>query len=397
MRYGKKRSFGKDMAAVMAVTAVMLAAGCGEAVSERERLVEICSDFYKNEGEDLKRENGTEEVRRLVNVLGESGCPAVDNRNQTDMTRAQEVISFCEKKEAGEKEELAVVEVGYGNDFVIYELDTEGGAVDVRRSYYKFVNGKAEKKSEGVYRAEVWKYTEEGYLLFSGTWDSLEQSVLTMSETQEHTALRVRPLEERYREWNRAYLLPVGYEQNNLFLTDWSGEDFGEIDFYDAFDIFYPLVYGEEVPYKADENLGKGAVYRIPKEEFESVVMEFFDIDSETLQEKTIYHAEDQTYEYRPRGIYEVEYPEYPYPEVTGACQNGDGTITLTVQAVFPYEDDSRALAHEVTIRSEKDGRVKYLSNKRIFPEDSGDESWHTPRLTEEEWKSVYEGNDMEQ
>ena len=394
MRYEKKRFFRKCRMVVTVVAAVMFAAGCGQAVSGQKRIAEICNDFYKKEGEELKQENGLEEVQHLVNVLGESGYPAVDNRNQTDMAGAQEVLAFCEKKEAGEKAALAIAEVGYGNDFAVYELDTEGGEVDVTRSYYKYENGRAEKKSEGVYRAEVWKYTEEGYLIFSGAWDSLQQRVLTMSETEEHAALRVQPLEERYREWNREYLLPVGYEQNNLFLTDWNGEDFGEIDFYDVYDIFYPLIYGEEVPYTADENLGKGAVYRIPKEEFERVVMRFFDIDSETLREKTIYHAEDQTYEYRPRGLYEVEYPEYPYPEVTGASQNDDGTITLTVQAVFPYEDDSRVLVHEVTVRPEKDGGVKYISNKRIFPEEGVDVSWHVPRLTEEEWKSVYEGND---
>ena len=71
-------------------------------------------------------------------------------------------------------------------------------------------------------------------------------------------------------------------------------------------------------PYVADDNLGVGAVYRIPKDDFESVIMAYFNIDSETLQSKTIYYAEDETYEYKPRGFEEVEYPEYPYSEVVG-------------------------------------------------------------------------------
>ncbi len=48
------------------------------------------------------------------------------------------------------------------------------------------------------------------------------------------------------------------------------------------------------------------------------------------------------TYEYKPRGFEEVEYPEYPYSEVVGFTENSDGTITLTANVVFPYAGDSR-------------------------------------------------------
>ena len=68
---------------------------------------------------------------------------------------------------------------------------------------------------------------------------------------------------------------------------------------------------------------------------FESVIMAYFNIDSETLQSKTIYYAEDETYEYKPRGFEEVEYPEYPYSEVVGFTENSDGTLTLTANVVF--------------------------------------------------------------
>ena len=51
---------------------------------------------------------------------------------------------------------------------------------------------------------------------------------------------------------------------------------------------------------------------------FESVIMKYFNIDSETLQSKTVYDSVDSTYEYKPRGFEEVEYPEYPYSEIVG-------------------------------------------------------------------------------
>ena len=124
--------------------------------------------------------------------------------------------------------------------------------------------------------------------------------------------MRVQPLDETCRELTRKYLAPISFEQNNMFIVDWSEDDFGELNFYDMYDILYQKENGEYVPYVADDNLGVGAVYRIPKEEFESVIMTYFNIDSETLQSKTVYYSEDSTYEYKPRGFEEVEYPEYP-------------------------------------------------------------------------------------
>ena len=49
----------------------------------------------------------------------------------------------------------------------------------------------------------------------------------------------VLSLDETCRELNRKYILPIGYERNNMFLTDWSEEEFAELDFYDMFDLFY--------------------------------------------------------------------------------------------------------------------------------------------------------------
>ena len=70
--------------------------------------------------------------------------------------------------------------------------------------------------------------------------------------------------------------------------------------------------------------------------------MEYFNIDSDKLQKKTIYDYQTQTYEYKPRGFYEIEYPEYPYSEVVGYKEHSDGTITLNVHVIYPYAGDSR-------------------------------------------------------
>lgn len=362
-----------------------------EAQENAEEIINICIDLYEKAAEENKLAD-LETIRSIVNRFGENGYPAVDSRNQVNMTETELVLEFCEKVDAQEEAEITILEIGYLGGFVKYDLHTKDGNVDVVRSYYKYEDGGLQREVTGSYQAEYWNYTEEGYLMFSGVWFSEELYVLTLSGVEEHTALRVQPLDETCRELTRKYLTPISFEQNNMFIVDWSEDDFGDLNFYDMYDILYPKVKGQNVPYVADDNLAISAVYRIPKKEFESVIMKYFNIDSETLQSKTVYYSEDSTYEYKPRGFEEVEYPEYPYSEVVGFTENSDGTITLTANVVFPYAGDSKVYAHEVVVRPLEDGGVQYVSNQIIPNEEKCEETWHTPRLTLEEWEELYGG-----
>ena len=362
-----------------------------ESEEDADEIISVCIDLYEKAEEENKLAD-LETIRSIVNRLGENGYSAVDSRNQINMTEPEKVVEFCEKVDAQEEAEITILEISYLGGFVKYDLHTKDGNVDVVRSYYGYENGEIQKEVTGRYQAEYWNYTEEGYLMFSGVWFSEELYVLTLSGAEEHTALRVQPLDETYRELSRKYLNPISFERNNMFIVDWSEEDFGDLNFYDMYDILYPKVNGQYAPYVADDNLSVSAVYQIPKEEFESVIMKYFNIDSETLQSKTIYDSENLTYEYKPRGFEEVEYPEYPYSEVVGFTENNDGTITLTANVVFPYAGDSKVYAHEVVVRPLENGRVQYVSNRIIPSEDNYRETWHTPRLTLEEWEELYGG-----
>lgn len=356
-----------------------------------EEIINTCLHLYENAAEENKIAD-LEVVRSIVNQFGENGYSAVDSKNQIDMTEAEQVVEFCEIVETQGEAEITIIEVGYSGGFVKYDLNTKDGKVNVVNTCYKYENGNMQREATISYQAENWSYTKEGYLMFSGVWFSEELYLLTLSGAEEHTALRVQPLDETYRELSRKYLLSIGFEQNNMFLVDWSEDDFGELNFYDMFDLLYPKVYGTNIPYVADDNLGVGAVYQIPKDDFERVILPYFNIDSETLQSKTIYNAEDKTYEYKPRGFEEVEYPEYPYSEVIGFTENGDGTLTLTANVVFPYVGDSKVYAHEVVVRPLENGGVQYVSNRIIPSEDNCEETWHTPRLTAKEWDEIYGG-----
>ena len=365
-----------------------------EIVSEKgmdDNFINIPIDIYE-EATTKNKLKDMETVRKVVERFGECGYAAVDCENRVDMTQMQSVMDFCDSVENQKEAEVTIIQVSSLGGFSVYHLQTENGVVHVKRCYYGYKDGIMKSEDEGEYQTDYWRYTDDGYMMFSGTYFSEELYVLTLSSAEEHVAFRVLPLDAKCRELNEKYLLPIGYELNNMFLVDWNEDDFGELNFYDMFDLLYPKLHNEKFPYVADDNLGIGAVYHIPKTEFENVIMEYFNIDSETLQSKTVYDSEDSTYEYKPRGFEGVEYPEYPYSEVIGYTENSDGTITLTANVVFPYSGNSKVYAHEVVIRPLEDGRVQYVSNRIIPSEDNSEETWHTPRLTAEEWEELYGG-----
>lgn len=417
MPFGSKKEKKKILTLfVMAGTAILVMTGCCNELQEvqenREIVVDnevrlsneddfddavsiaaIYRDIY-DEAVETNTLSSLETLRRIVARLGENGYVAVDSENQVDMAGAEQVIEFCKAVDEKKSAMLTIIVIkDFG--FRKFDLKTEDGNVNIVRGYYQYdQDGCLQNRSTVSYPADIWQYTEEGYILFEGSYFSDENYVLTLSDTPEHTALRVLPLDEKCRELNRKYILPVGYEQNNIFLTDWNEEDIGELDFYDIFDNFYPILYGQSVPYVADESLAVGAVYQIPEEIFENVIMTHFNVNKEALRRETTYNPEKAAYEYRPRGFYEVEYPDIPYPEVVSYTENQDGTITLIVNAVYPNGNTSMAYSHKTVIRPLEEDCFQYVSNQMMNLIDEHDIWWHSNRLTKEEWIEIYGGTE---
>lgn len=335
-------------------------------------------------------ETKLEKIERVIQRLEEQGYAAVDSKNQLNMVCADQTIAFCQAVEEKRQGDFMLTVISDTLKWTIYDFHCDDGTVTVARNIYQYEDGDMQLEDSAVYTASDWKYTAGGYIMFSGSWYSEAYYLFTLSDMQEKVALRVLPLDEQCRALNEAYMIPIGYVKNNMFLVDWSEDDFSALDFYDLFDIFYRQIYGKEVPYEPSDNLGVGTVYQIPKEEFEHIMMTYLNIDSKTLQQKTLYHTDTKTYEYRPRGFYEAEYPEHPYPEVVDYTENADGAITLLVNVVFPYEGLSKAFSHEVVVRPLENGGVQYVSNHVIPSEDNVEESWYKPRLTLAEWVEVY-------
>lgn len=360
---------------------------------ETEDPVTLYAEIYEETIQSAAPGNTVSEnlsvIQEITSSLGMHGITAIDSENQVDMTNPQQMRDFISALESGETAGLTVFVVSAYDRFTKYDLHTEKGTLETVKTYYQYNDGAFENKSRVSFPADSWQYTEEGYFLFTGKSSSAQSLVLTMSDDTEIAAWRVEPLDTRFREWNRRYVLPVGYGRNNPFLVDWHENSYENLDFYDLFDKFYPQVFKQPTPYTASKDAAIGAVYQIPEKEFENVLSLHLGIDAGTLHAKTNYLEKAGAYEYRPRGFYEVEYPNLPYPEVVGGTENEDGTLTLLVNAVYPAMETVRAFTHELTVRPDAQGFL-YVSNKMLPNSRDCDMGWHTDRLTKEAWENIY-------
>lgn len=77
---------------------------------DADRMEEIYDAVYEIvRSEDISDE--LEWTRSIVQLLGEQGYVAVDNANQVNMTRPEQVMEFCGRVDAGDEAELTVTVV----------------------------------------------------------------------------------------------------------------------------------------------------------------------------------------------------------------------------------------------------------------------------------------------
>lgn len=338
---------------------------------ESKELAESYQDIYEAAVNSGALGN-MEVMQSIIDRIGEAGYAAVDTENQINMANCEQAEQFCkqaqEKKEAG----LTLIAVMQNADFIRYDFETADGKINIRRSTMNWKSGVPEEGYKNEYPVYTWFYSEEGYFFFE------EYHPEGYDGPSGHTAVRIKPLNEKCRELNRRYLLPVGYVLNNIFTCDWDENDYGELNFYDLYEIMYQMKYESQAIQTAGEN---DVVYEIPADRMENVFMTYFKIDSGILRKKMDYNEEQNTYPYRPRGSSDIaSTPLIPCPEVIAYEENPDGTVTLTVNAVWKEKKLAKAFSHEVVIRPLADGGFQYVSNQMIPSADSVEPTWYTPR-----------------
>ena len=346
---------------------------------ESEQLAEGLREIYEEE-----RGRGEKDTlafqQQIIQAIGEQGYAAVDTDNQINMVNFGQIEDFCENTEQGEKDSVVFFCVTDEGGWIRYDLEAQNGNIEVTESSLQWENDSPEVYYYHEFEAASWDYTDKGYLFLE------ESRPAGYDGAPGQKAFRVKPLDQTCREAYQTYLASVGYERNNLLITDWTEQDSKGLDFYDLYERLYRAKYGEIVPYEAKE----GAEYDVPEEEIEEVLQSYFSFGRQMIRNRMKYQPESGTFLYRPRGRYDGGSPYGPYPEVTGYKKLADGTIQLTVEAVWEMEMLDCAMKSELVVRPMKDGSFQYVSNRVISREKGMTSFWYKPRLTEEEWNHYY-------
>ena len=383
------------------VICVMVLSGCGKTTPEEkseetvqdiqqkeiaddfEELMEGTRELYEKAAEN-KLLDSLEFQKQVIDYLGQKGYAAVDMKDQVDMVHSEQVETYCEKAKRGESADVVIYSVIEQGGVVRYELHTDGDDMDAIVSTVRWTDNKPCMIYYHKFKVHSWKYTEKGYLFLE------EYHPPGFDGAPGETGFRVQPLDKTCRELNRKYVMPLGYALNNLLITNWDNQNYTELDFYDLYEKMYYMKYGKQVPYEA--NYG-GAEYEVPKDEFEEVIKTYLPFSNSEIEKGTFYNSDNRTFRYRPRGLYDCEFPYEPYPEVISYEKLQDGTLKLTIEAVWEIRMLDQAITSELMIKPMEDGSFQYLSNKVIKSDQNANAGWYMPRLTEEEWEENYSNN----
>ncbi len=183
---------------------------------------------------------------------------------------------------------------------------------------------------------------------------------------EDYTLLRLNAPDKALYDLSSAYVEPIGYQSNNLFSSEWSSQNYGNLCFNDVFEFLYRQQAGQLIDPLALQVKEHPFYYQIPADVFESAIMPYFNISMQQFREQCCYDADANTYPWLDIAYDNLSYFPLITPEVNAQRQNSDGTITLTVDAMCVGMKTDSLFRHELTIKPMEDGSFQYVKNHII-------------------------------
>ena len=331
-----------------------------EAANDCKKMMELIFDIYKDadKGTASNVVLNDETVLEMQKRLMETGCPVSTLVTYSKMENYESVDRFLEECTDGKSGSVVIYEIhgdgGIGRMKFIFD-GTEMYVVSAGGIWND--NNKPGMSYISYTRIKEWKYTEKG-------WFGYELCVPEPPEVSEimdgSCLIRIKPMTEDQREMSERCVRGLGYQGQNLLCSNWNVENMSELDYNGMFEYLYGMKYGEKFN---SEDYPNG----IPKEEFESLIMEYLPITAEQIREYAVFDEENQTYLWARLGCFNYA-PTFfgtSLPEVVAIKENEDGTVTLTVEAVCDMVIcDDAVITHELTVRFAEDGSFQYLGNE---------------------------------
>ena len=158
--------------------------------------------------------NSLETQEKIIARLGEKGCCASDADNQLNMENSEILEDFLSAAEAGEEADATVLLVMEGGSVIYYDLQTQDGSISAQRCTLYWENSEPKAGYYEAFTAEKWCYTENGYFFFD------QYRMPGYDGPPGEIGIRVKPLDTDCRGYCRKYVTPIGYNRNNMLISD---------------------------------------------------------------------------------------------------------------------------------------------------------------------------------
>lgn len=292
-----------------------------------------------------------ETVHEMIETAAADGCSITCGSRDYNMTNYEKIDAAIRRAEEGEDAEAEFYQINTIGVFRYYRLEFHEKELTVTFLSASFDEAMEiyiqQMEKVAVYR---WEYTKKGWLIW-------EKALTRNQEMDMHIFYRILPLDVQCRDMMEHYIVPVSYLSNNLFLEDWAENSLEKIEFNDLFDYLYEMATGKIL----DEEVYSGG---IPKEEFEAVIQQYFDIRTEEIEAYAGYDAAKGRYPWSAVHALNRVQQIQPFPEVVRCEEKEGGILKVYVEAIYIEEGTDYSFGHMVTFRRTEDGRLVYAGNQ---------------------------------
>lgn len=325
---------------------------------------QICREVYMQvpKGDSLNVVLSNDTIESILDALSKQGYTAIDGNNAFDMRNPAPLMEF-----GNNLSQHSAVETFY---FTVYS-DGHIGINILTPTHIRTLSAKFTDIPHIYLRTEAEltdiRYTDKGWLIFSR--DPANVTNAKQFNVDRHTMVRVTPLSDELRELCRIYISPIGYSENNFFLTTWSTSDMSSIDFASLYAMLFGMSHnGKTLNWYSAKSYYKQIdgtdLFLIPADEFESIIQTYLNADCAVLHSIPEYSNSHKGYYFLGwQTAYYSVVPRLPSPEVVDAIFNEDGSITMQVDALYSWYGTDKAFTHRVTVLPNIDGSFRYLSN----------------------------------
>lgn len=354
-------------AAVLCLASLILLAACGggqDGAKAPDPAEATALDAAR-----ISRESAAQgaDIDGVLAALGAAGYVAVDEQGKRGFVNGDKLRAFAASMAEGKLAGMGYVRV-CADGGVVYTAFYHADTWRCKSVRVSDADGDTEGKVtfSSDYALSDFRISDKGYLIYTcdipdNTAPSKHDGYIVPT-----TMLRLERRDEAVAAYDK-YVVPIGYNANRLFTRSWTARDLTGVSLNDAFLSLWRAEHGAYLyyfdnPYPALEGTSYSLV---PKAEFESLVSKYIAADDSALLAAAIYNAEHSAYPIDVTAAHKDD--SVPIPEVTAVQENPDGTIILTVEALYVERATDCAFTHRVTLTPRPDNTYALSANERIY------------------------------